>query len=91
MPLTERTKELSAFVPPDGLYHYLVMPFGIKNAPATFQRMINGVIAGLNGYDAYIDDVVVYSNSWEKHIRNYAEILSKLCERGSSYGEFGQE
>ena len=46
MPLTERAKELSAFVTPDGLYTYLVMPFGMNNAPATFQRMFNGVMAG---------------------------------------------
>ena len=56
-------KELSAFVTPDGLYRYLVMPFGMKNAPATFQRMFNGVMAGLDGCEVYLDDVVVYSNS----------------------------
>jgi len=53
VPLTERAKEVSVFVTPDGLYHYCVIPFGMKNPPATFQRMINGVIAGLKGGDAY--------------------------------------
>ena len=38
--LTERAKQLSAFVTPDGLYQYQVMPFDMKSAPATFQRMI---------------------------------------------------
>jgi len=37
------------------------MPFGMKNAPATFHRVINGVTAGLDGCDAYIGDVVVCS------------------------------
>ena len=41
IPLTERAKKLSAFVTSRGLYQYCVMPFGMKNAPATFQRMIN--------------------------------------------------
>ena len=50
VPLTERAKEVSAFVMPDCLYQNLVMPFGMKNAPATFQRMI--VVAGLEGCDA---------------------------------------
>ena len=47
VPLTERAKQLSAFVTPQGLYQYRVMPFGMKNAPSTFQRMINRVLGGL--------------------------------------------
>ena len=41
VPLAQRAREISAFVTPRGLYQYKVMPFGIKNAPATFQRMVN--------------------------------------------------
>ena len=41
VPLTGRAKEISAFVTPDGLYQYKVMPFGMKNSPASFQRFIN--------------------------------------------------
>ena len=62
VPLTPRAREISAFVMPDGLYEYTVMPFGMKNAPATFQRLINQVIRGLEGCQAYLDDVIVYSN-----------------------------
>ena len=62
VPLSEYAKELSAFVTPDGLFQYTVMPFGMRNAPATFQRMINRVISGLEGCAAYIDDVVIYSH-----------------------------
>ena len=47
IPLTERAKVSSAFVTPDGLYHYKVMPFRIKNSPSTFQRLINTIIAGI--------------------------------------------
>ena len=54
------------------------MSFGMKNTPATFQRMINGVIAGLEGYEAYIDDVVVYSNTWDQHIDQLKALLSRL-------------
>ena len=53
---------------PDGLYQYKVMPFGMKNAPVTFQRHINGVLSGLDGCEMYIKDVVVYSNTWEQHL-----------------------
>ena len=47
VPLTDRAKEISAFVTPDGLYQYKVMPFGMKSSPASFQHLINKVIANL--------------------------------------------
>ena len=63
VPLSNRAKEISAFVTPDGLFQYKVMPVGMKNAPVTFQHLINGIISGLEGCSAYIDDVVVYSDT----------------------------
>ena len=57
--LTERAKETSAFVTLDGLYHYKVMPHGMKNSPATFQRLINTIIAGIEHCEAYIDDAII--------------------------------
>ena len=80
VPLTERAKEVSAFVTPDGLFQYKVMPFGMKNSPATFQRLINQVVSGLPGCDAYIDDVIIYSETWEEHL----DIMRKLFERLSA-------
>ena len=59
--LTDRARCLSAFATPDGLCQYCVMPFGMKNAPATFQRMINKLLRGVKGCEAYMDDVVVHS------------------------------
>ena len=47
VPLTERAKEISAFVTPGGLYQYKVMRFRMKNAPATFQRFVNNLTANL--------------------------------------------
>ena len=78
VPLTKRTQELSAFVTPDGLFQYRVMPFGLKNAPATFQRMMNNVIHGLEGCDACIDDLVLYSESWEDHKQLLKRFFSRL-------------
>ena len=69
VPLTDRAKEVSAFATPNGLYQYKVMPFGMKNSPATFQRLVNNVICGLDGCDAYIDDVIIYSDSWSDHLQ----------------------
>jgi hypothetical protein len=67
--LTERAKEISAFVTPDGLFQYKVMPFGMKNALTTFQRMIHFLLHGLQGCEAYIDDAIIYSDTWEEHFQ----------------------
>ena len=50
----------------------------MKNTPTTFQRMINCVIAGLEGHEAYIDDFVVYSNTRDQHIDQLKALLSRL-------------
>ena len=78
VPLTERAREISAFVTPDGLYQYKVMPFGMRNAPATFQRLINTVIADIPGYEGYIDDVIIYSEVWTDHWRQIQLFFDKL-------------
>ena len=59
--LQTRAKEISAFVTPDGLHQYKVMPFGMKNSPASFQRLVNRLIFGLDGCKAYIDEAVLTS------------------------------
>ena len=54
-------------------------PFGMKNSPATFQWLINQETLGLPGCDAYIDDVVIYSNTEEEQLdimQNFFERLS---------------
>ena len=65
--LTERAKTLSAFTTPFGLFQYKVMPFGMTNAPSTFQRAISHTISSLEGVMSYIDDIVVFSDTWEQH------------------------
>lgn len=76
--LSEKAKQISAFITPEGLYQYLVMPFGLKNAPGTFQRMINQVIRGLNHVRAYLDDLVIFNESWTEHISDLTELFSRL-------------
>ena len=77
VPLSKCVQEISVFVTPDGLYQYTVMPFGMRNALVTFQRMIN---LGLEGCAAYIDDVVIYSHSWEQHVRQLHNLFIRLKE-----------
>ena len=80
VPLTSRAQRLSAFVTPTGLYQYKVMPFGMKNAPATFQRLIQQLTGDLVGCEGYIDDVVIYSSSWEHHVDLLRQLFSRLSQ-----------
>ncbi|KAK8725979.1 hypothetical protein OTU49_010587, partial [Cherax quadricarinatus] len=94
-PLTQRAKEISAFVTPDGLFQYNVLRFGLKNALATFQRRINTVIRVLDGVQAYLDDIVVFSNQWETHLVRLQNVFECLAQAkltiNLSKSEFGQE
>ena len=78
VPLTEKAKEIFAFVTPDVLFQYRVMPFGMRNAPATFQQLINGVIADVPGCEAYIDDVIIYSDTWSAHLNQIHKFFDNL-------------
>jgi hypothetical protein len=78
VPLTDKAKEISAFVTSDGFYQYKVMPFGMKNASATFQRMINHLLCDLDHCEAYIDDVIVHSNTFEEHLSHIRTLFVKL-------------
>ena len=54
------------------------MPFGMKNGPATFQRMINEIIRDLDGCEAYIDDVVILGSTREEHLSRVDELFCRL-------------
>lgn len=72
-------KKLTAFFTPDGgTYQFRVMPFGLKNAPNTLQRfMSQDVLIGLiNDFSTvYLDDIIVYSYTWEEHLVHLARVL----------------
>lgn len=80
VPLSQRAREIAAFVTPISLYSYNVMPFGLRNAPATFQRLMNLVIGDMQGCAVYLDDVVVYSDTWENHLERIQELFIRLAE-----------
>ena len=64
IPVDEISRDKTAFTTPFGLYEFEVMPFGLHSALATFQRMINYVLRDSWTFArAYIDDIVVFSNS----------------------------
>nr|WGH47421.1 polyprotein [Theobroma cacao] len=73
----------TAFWVPDGLYEWLVMPFGLKNAPAAFQRKMDNCFKGTDAFIAvYIDDILVFSNSEAEHNSHLQQMLSICQENG---------
>ncbi|XP_068215825.1 piggyBac transposable element-derived protein 4-like [Palaemon carinicauda] len=82
VPLSDRAREISAFVTPFGLYECKVMPFGMKNAACTFQRLMNRVICGLEGTEIYVDDLVIHSNDWRTHLVRLKKVFEALRAAG---------
>ena len=78
IPLTERAKEISAFVTPDRFLQYNVLPFGLRNAPASFQRLVNYVLADVSNCEAYLDNLVIYSTTWQDHVGHLKSVLERL-------------
>ena len=74
---------LTAFTTMDGLYEYVVVPFGLKNAPAFFQFMMQDILTDFIGIscEVYIDDIIVYGETPEKFYANLRRILERLRSR----------
>lgn len=72
--------EKTAFNVENGHFEYLRMPFGLKNAPATFQRVMDNVLQGLQGNIClvYMDDIIVFSTSLEEHIKHLQKVFERL-------------
>ena len=58
------------------------MPFGLQGAPATFQRLMDRVVHGLDLTAAYLDDLIVFSETWEEHMAHLRVVLQRLREAG---------
>ena len=72
----EESKEKTAFVTFEGLYEFRVMPFGLCNAPSTFQRLMQRILQGLGSFcSVYIDDILVFSESVEEHLVHLSQIF----------------
>ena len=85
VPLEDSSKPITAFtVPERGLFQFKVLPFGLHNAPATFQRLMDEVLREEMGTKCfcYLDDIVLVSETYEEHLSSLARIFNKLRSAG---------
>ena len=79
IPVQEQVIEKTCFICHWGRFEFTRMPFGVKNAPAIFQELMQRVLHDTTTYAMpYMDDVVIYSQTWDNHIRHIREVLDRL-------------
>ena len=80
VPMEHCSQEKTAFITHSGLYQFRVMPFRLVNAPSTFQRLMESVLAGLSGETCivYIDDIIVPGATFQEHLGNLRAVLDRL-------------
>ena len=77
--IDEKDKEKTAFTCHSGLYKFLVVPFGISNAPAIFQELMLVVLSGYSQFAAaYLDDILIFSSSIEEHFQHLQFVFNRL-------------
>ncbi len=78
--MAKEDQEKTAFITSHGLFEFRVMPFGLANAPATFERLMERILKGLQWKTCliYLDDVIVYANEFEEAVSRLDDVFSKI-------------
>ena len=82
IPIAPEDIEKTAFHTPHGLYEMLVMTFGLCNAPATFQRVMDHALYRSPHVESYVDDILIFSPAFEAHLSHLREVLKHLLAAG---------
>jgi hypothetical protein len=85
--LDEKDRWKSAFITHRGLYQFKRLPFGLKNAPAIYQRFMDQLLGSLRWVAAlvYIDDVIIYSETWPEHMAHLRQLLKAAAKCGLTF------
>ena len=78
--MAQENAHKTAFSTPYGHFQFKRMPFGLKNTPTTFQRLMNSVLSGLQGVKlfVYLNDIVIYSRSFHEHESKFNKLMERL-------------
>lgn len=82
IPMEESDIPKTAIITPFGLFEFLFMPFGLKNAAQTFQRLMDEVLRGLDFAFVFIDDICIASETYEQHVEHIRMVFDKLKKYG---------
>jgi len=82
VPVREEDVHKTAVITPFGLFEYLRMPFGLRNAAQTFQRLMDEVLAGLPFVFCYLDDILVASRNHQEHVAHLEVVFTRLQQHG---------
>ena len=82
VPIKEEDRKYTAFSTDQGLMQFKYMPFGLVNALAIFCRMVQKLLYDVNYVDAYVDDIVPHTATWDDHMHTLREVLQKLRQHG---------
>ena len=81
--LTEEAEKKTAFVNTDGKYQWNVVPFGLATTVTTFQYLMSKVLTCLNHFAfTYLDDVLIFSKSWEEHLQHLNTVFNRFKTAG---------
>ena len=80
--LGKSSRAKTAFVMPFGKYEFLMVPFGLAQAPAYFQLLMNKVLKGLKFAMTYLDDIIIFSQDESQHLEHLEIVFSHLQEAG---------
>ena len=95
VPVNEEDIGKTAFTFGSNHHEFTVIPFGLTNAPATFQRMMAKLLHGIKGCLVFIDDIIFFADTWDEHQRILEEVLCRIQDADlkikRSKSQFGKE
>ena len=84
VPLAEESRPITAFSTPQGHFQWRVMPFGLKNAPICFSRLMGQIFGDLVGKNVfvYLDDIIIFDKNVDSHFQTLTEVMKRLTQAG---------